>query len=230
MRRERLSALGQLTATVAHELRNPLSAIRNTAFAMKESTMSAGLDLERPLGRIDRSIARCDRIIGDLLDFTCTRALRPSRTIADEWLGEVLDEQPVPPGVSIERRFGAPYHAVAIDTELMRRAVINLIENAVQALSVSDAPERRIVVTTRAAGRSYEFIVDDTGPGIPAEILPKVFEPLFSTKSFGTGLGLPAVKQIVDQHAGTVAIASDPGHGTRVTVALPGDSGREIAA
>jgi len=230
VRKERLSALGQLTATVAHELRNPLSAIRNTLFAMKEKTGSAGLDFDRPLGRIDRSISRCDRIIDDLLDFTRARSLRLSRVAADAWLGELLDEQSVPTEIKLVRRFDAADCVVALDTDLMHQAVINLIENAAQALAEPLGRDRLILVGTRAVSDFYEVTIEDTGIGIAADILPKVFEPLFSTKSFGTGLGLPTVKQILDQHSGVITIASDAGRGTRVTLRLPREAGQEIAA
>lgn len=222
VRKERLSALGQLTATVAHELRNPLSSIRNTVFAFKESTKTAAPQFERSIARIERSLVRCDRIISDLLDFTRAREPELSTATADDWLGEVLDELQVPSDVEIVRRFSAPQCKVRFDKERMRRVVVNLIENAAQALAES-APSgrgRSIVVATRAT-TDYELCVEDTGPGIAPDILPKVFEPLFTTKSFGTGLGLATVKQIVEQHAGTVTIESEIGRGTRVTIRLP---------
>ncbi|MGH7033099.1 MAG: sensor histidine kinase, partial [Stellaceae bacterium] len=104
----------------------------------------------------------------------------------------------------------------------MRQVVINLIENAAQAMGSADKPANngRIVVTTAARLNVFEMVIADNGPGIPAENLAKVFEPLFSTKSFGTGLGLPVVKQIIEQHGGSIAIASEPGKGTRVTIKL----------
>jgi signal transduction histidine kinase len=218
VRKERLSALGQLTATMAHELRNPLSAIRNTLFAVKETAAGSGVDLERPISRVERSVARCDRIINDLLDYTRVKELHLAKLAPDPWIEEVLSEQRLPAGVELERRFDADC-LVAIDPERMRRVLINLIDNAAQAMP-DDARERRITVMTARSGDSFELVVADTGGGIAAEVLPKVFEPLFSTKSFGTGLGLPMVKQIVEQHGGTITIASESGNGTRVTVRL----------
>ena len=91
--------------------------------------------------------------------------------------------------------------------------------------------ERKITVSTAHVGARFELAIEDTGSGIPSDVLPKVFEPLFSTKSFGTGLGLPMVKQIVEQHGGTIAISSEPGKGTRVTVRLQtARQNEEIAA
>ena len=218
LRKERLSALGQLTATMAHELRNPLSAIRNTLFAVKETVAAKDVSLDRPLGRIERSVERCDRIISDLLDYTRIKALHRSAVAPDAWLDELLSEQRLPAGIVLERNFAADC-TVEIDAEQMRRVVINLVENAAQAIP-DTAQERRITVRTALVGDSFEIAVEDTGSGIPSDILPKVFEPLFSTKSFGTGLGLPVVKQIIEQHGGSIAIASEPGKGTRVTIQL----------
>jgi PAS domain S-box-containing protein len=228
VRREKLSTLGQLTATVAHELRNPLSAIRNTVFTLRESVAQSGLDLDRPLGRVDRNIQRCDRIISDLLDFTRVPELRCAPVDADQWLDEILAEQQLPDGVGLKRDFGASGAYVQFDTERLRCVVVNLVDNAAQAMA-----ERRggaITVRSCLAGEHYVLAIEDVGTGIPADILPKVFEPLFSTKSFGTGLGLPTVKQIVEQHGGTVEIASESGKGTRVVVRLPGVVEKELAA
>ena len=222
LKKERLSALGQLTATVAHELRNPLSSIRNTLYALREMAAGKDLPIERPMGRIERSIARCDEIIADLLEYARTRELKCTRLPLDAWLQEVLDEQRIPESVALERALAAPGAVVEIDADRFRRVIINLLDNAVQAVAETGeaACGRRIRVSTQA-GDPAEILIEDTGPGIAAENLARVFEPFFSTKAFGTGLGLPTVKQIVEQHNGTIAIASEPGKGTSVAIRLP---------
>ncbi len=230
VRREKLSTLGQLTATVAHELRNPLSAIRNTVFAVKETLTGSGLNLDRPLSRVERNITRCDRIIADLLDFTRMPELNCAPLDVDTWLEEVLNDQRLPDGVILRREFGAGGPLVSFDPERMRRVIVNLVENAAQAMVDQDGRERAITVRTRVNADMLEVAVEDTGPGIARDILGKVFEPLFSTKSFGTGLGLPTVRQIVEQHGGTVTIASEVGHGTKVAIRLPMFIDKEMAA
>jgi signal transduction histidine kinase len=231
IRKERLSALGHLTATVAHELRNPLSAIRNAAYVLRDLIGGSGV-LERPVARIERNVARCERIIADLLDFTRIRDLQRTSIAADEWLGGVLDDQKLPDGVTLVRQLAAAGRQVEFDGERMRQVVINLVENAAQALAEPEGEggDRRIIVATRATDEFFEIAVRDTGPGVPAQILAKVFEPLFTTKTSGTGLGLPTVKQIVEQHGGAVTMTSELGTGTLVTVRLRCVTAKEVAA
>jgi signal transduction histidine kinase len=231
IRKERLSAVGKLTATVAHELRNPLSAIRNAAYVLREMVGGAGA-LERPIARIERSIARCDRIVGDLLSFTRVKELQRAPVRAGAWIEEVLGEQKLPEGVELVHKLTASDREIDLDSDRMRQVLINLIDNAAQAMheSAGHNGERRITVASRETDAYLEIVVEDTGPGISSEILSKVFEPLFSTKPAGTGLGLPTVKQIVEQHGGTVEIASELGKGTCVAVRLPHRAPATIAA
>ncbi len=231
LKKERLSTLGQLTATVAHELRNPLSAIRNTLPVMREMTAGKGVELDRPMSRIERSIVRCDHLVSGLLEYTRPCVLSFDPMYLDAWLGEVLDEQRIPDGIVLERDFCAPDCVVNIDAERFRRVIINLIDNAAQAIEHDQAtkPTRKITVATRASDQ-VEIVVKDTGAGIAPDVLPKIFEPLFSTKNFGTGLGLPTVKQLVEQHGGAITIDSELGRGATVSVVLPLFSQKKVAA
>jgi signal transduction histidine kinase len=231
VRTERLSALGQLTATVAHELRNPLSAIRNTYYVMKEAAGRKETNFDRQLERMERSIGRCDRIISDLLDYSRLRTLNLSPVVFDQWLDDVLGDQQLPSGVALIKQFGALGATIGIDVDRMRQVVNNLVENAAQAMHGLESMQScQIVVSTAATADAFTMTVTDTGPGIPAGLMGKVFEPLFSTKSFGTGLGLPVVRQIVEQHGGNVTITSDEGKGVRVAIRLPRRAVTELAA
>jgi len=230
--KERLSTLGQLTATVAHELRNPLSAIRNTLPVIQEMTLNKGVVLDRPVARIERSIARCDQLVTGLLDYTRPAVLNCKPTDIDVWLNNMLDEQTIPAGISLERDFSAPSCVVNLDPDRFRRVIINLIDNAAQAIEQDQAraqARHTISVATRV-GTQLEITIADNGPGIAPDVLPRIFEPLFSTKNFGTGLGLPTVKQLVEQHRGTISIESQPGNGAVVRIALPFSSQQSLAA
>jgi signal transduction histidine kinase len=124
--------------------------------------------------------------------------------------------------MTIALKPGAGETKVALDRDRLQRVIINLVENAVQALAehaAASAP--RIVLRTRVLDAAVELQVEDNGPGIPPENLARVFEPLFTTKRMGTGLGLPTVKQIVEQHGGTIALESAAGAFTRAVIRLP---------
>jgi signal transduction histidine kinase len=227
---ERLSLLGRLTASVAHELRNPLSTIRNTVHAIGEAAAMKGLDIVRQMSRVHRTIDRCDGIIGDLLDYASARDTVPSPIQLDTWIEEVIKGQKVPKGITVECRPGAPRAVVSIDPDRLRSALVKVFENALEVLVETPAlAEQRVTVST-AIGDRFEIAITDTGPGIPPNILPRVFEPLFSTRSFGTGLGLATAKQIVENHNGDIVIARGPEGGTRVVIRLPIGTTKSAAA
>jgi len=222
---ERLAAIGQMAGTVSHELRNPLGVIRSSMTVIQSMTSGKQLGVERALERIDRNIQRCTKIIGELLDFTKPSELIREPVAVDSWLGTVLDEYAVHSAISIRRDLQSDCEAV-IDTHRFEQVIINLLENACQALTDGkwEPPavrERVITVRCEAAGPHVRIAVADTGPGIAPGVVPKIFEPLFTTKSFGTGLGLPTVRKVVEMHGGTIDVASVPDEGTTFTIWLP---------
>ena len=226
LRKERLATLGQLTATVSHELRNPLGVIRTSNFIVRDGLKGEVPRVKRALERIERNVIRCDRIIDEMLDFTRIRDLEPEATAINVWLGDLLDEQPLPEGVKLCKEFGALEASVSFDHDRFRRAVINVFENACQAIT-GKGDERAglgkgvLTVTTRKTDGRVEVVFEDSGPGIAPDVLPRIFEPLFSTKGFGVGLGLSVVKQIMEQHGGGIEVETEEGRGTRIVLRLP---------
>jgi PAS domain S-box-containing protein len=221
LRKERLSTLGKLTASVAHELRNPLSAIRNSLHVVRGLEAAPDAALDRQIARIERCVGRCDHIISDLIDYSYARKLTRRATRIDVWLAAFLDDWACPDGIVLDRRLGAPGALVRLDLGRFHSAIAHLVDNAVQAMDEAPAgAERRLTIETHAA-EAVRVVITDTGRGIPPEVMPQVFEPLFSTKSFGTGLGLPTVKQIVELHEGAIEISSAPGRGTTIALRLP---------
>ncbi|MCZ6780030.1 MAG: PAS domain S-box protein, partial [Nitrospirae bacterium] len=226
LQNERLATLGQLTATVSHELRNPLGVIRTSAFTLRGKLTGGEPRAERTLDRIERNVVRCDRIIDELLDFTRISQLEPKPTSLEAWLEETLNEQTLPSGVALRLAFDRPDMAVSLDHDRFRRAIINVFDNACQAmigdgLEDADSDEHILTVRTQESDGRIEVIFEDTGPGIPPDVYQKIFEPLYSTKGFGMGLGLPVVKQIMEQHGGGIEIDSEEGRGTKVCLWLP---------
>ncbi len=231
----RRATLDRLTATVSHELRNPLSAIRNTIYTIGEAARAAALPIERPLDRVSRSIERCENIIAQLVEYSQIREPQRSAVTVDAWLAAVLDEKRIADGIALIRDFGVGAQPVSLDADLLRRVIVHLIDNAVQAIEAArgDAPDGRpyrILVRSRRVRDRLEIEIGDNGPGIAPEVLPLIFEPLFSTKGFGVGLGLPLVKQILDHHGGGIEVLSEPGRGTRAIFWLPGAEEGVIAA
>jgi signal transduction histidine kinase len=216
---ERLSTFGKLTATVSHELRNPMAAIRNSLFLIKES---AG-NREKVLANIDRaerSIARCDSIIGDLLEYTRKRDVDLQPVRLQHLVAKILDEQTLPVEIRVVTDLRGNDAKVMADPERFRRVVINLIQNAAEAIKASKG-FGEVKVQTGLIGDQAFLEISDDGPGIAEDALAKIFEPLFTTKSFGAGLGLPTAKQLVEQHYGRLTVNSKPGVGASFRVTLP---------
>jgi signal transduction histidine kinase len=225
LRQERLATLGKLTATVSHEIRNPLATIRTSIFTIDRKTRDKGLGVERALERIERNITRCDDIIGELLDYTRMSEPNLRSVMFDDWLSQFLDEQTLPQDIQLVREFTAEIK-VSLDLTRFQRVLINLLDNACQAMleyvhQGVDQSALILRIQTAVVDGQVQLSISDTGPGIPPDVLPHIFEPLYSTKGFGVGLGLPIVKEIIQQHNGDIEITSEAGQGTRVILRLP---------
>jgi PAS domain S-box-containing protein len=225
VRQERLSALGQLTATVVHEIRNPLGTVRTAVFSVGDAIERDEMHrVERALRLAERNIVRCDAIITELLDFTRDQVLQKSPTQIDTWLDrlldEMLDQHTIPESITLVRELHTDAE-IMIDSERLRRVIINVVNNAVDAMREKEPfEENQLKVSTHVDDR-LEIAISDTGCGIPNGILDRLFEPLFSTKSFGIGLGLTIVKSIMEQHGGGIEINSQRDMGTAVVLWLP---------
>ena len=226
IKKSRLATLGQLTATVSHELRNPLGAMRTSAYVLSKSLPDGNEPALKAMARIDRGITRCDRIIDELLDFTRATEIELEAIMVDNWLTAVLPDISLPGGVKLETDFRLGTLAAMMDSGRMRRAIINIVENACQAITGQLGPDAAtgegvVTVSTGKVNGDIEIRIVDNGPGIPADIRERIFEPLFSTKNFGVGLGLPTVRQILEQHGGAITVESAPGVGTLFQLTFP---------
>lgn len=235
----KMEQLGQLTATVAHEIRNPLGSVRTSAFLISRKIDVKAVGIAVQLDRINKGVDRCDNIITQLLDFSRTKHIVTHPSKLDDWLETVVRDEgeAIPKDVAIECHLGLGDLEVSFDQARMRRAIINLMNNAAEAMgSHSDnvmMPEGHaplIRIETLLAEETAKIIISDNGPGMTPEILAKIKEPLFTTKNFGTGLGIPAVEQIVMQHNGTLTISSEVGKGASFTISIPVLQSRSDAA
>jgi len=230
VRRGRLSQLGQLTATVAHELRNPLGAVRTSAFFLERKLKDRELGIEPQLQRINSGITRCDSIITQLLDFARSKALDLDTVDFDSWLEQLLGEeaQRLPAAVSVTFEPGLAGRTATIDPLRMSRVIINLLNNAAEAMvghgndpAKAATENPAIAISTAITARGFEVAVRDNGPGMSEQVKARILEPLFTTKSFGTGLGLPAVEKILQEHGGGLEFASQPGEGATFVAWFP---------
>ena len=229
LKRERLAVLGQLTATVSHELRNPLGVIRSSAFYLARKLSDAGEKTAKHLARIDEQVSICDAIVSDLLEYTRGRHSEKVTGEINPWLRQLLEDFTGLPNTRIVQRLAPDVPELSFDREKIRRVVVNLVTNAVQAVTAKEEqatseglvyhPEIR--VSTERGEDCVHIRFEDNGIGMGAETAQRAFEPLFTTRPRGTGLGLAIVEKIVGEHGGTVSLDSHPEQGTRVLVTLP---------
>jgi len=220
IRADRLAAMGELTAGVAHEVRNPLGIIR-ASVQLLEDPSSGPVRVHEAATIIKQEIDRLDRVIKALLDFG-----RPSRpTLMSTDIAAVLADVVLftrrfasQSNVEIQEHYAPGVPEVMADPDQLKQVFVNLVSNAVQAMEETGGI---IVVATQSQNGFVSVSVTDDGPGIPSEALLKVFDPFYSTRDEGTGLGLTMVHRIIDEHNGHIEVASEPGTGTRFTVSLP---------
>jgi signal transduction histidine kinase len=214
---ERLAALGQMAATVGHELRNPLGVLTNSLYLIRRATTATADErLHRQLDTADREVGAATQIVSDQLEFSRPRAANPISVDLKELLSEAVSVAPPPTGIHVEQLDdGAP--PVVADRDQIRQVILNLLTNAYEAM-----PEGGLVTLgSRKAGDSVEIFVVDVGTGMDEATRAQVFEPFFSKKIKGTGLGLAVSKRIAEAHGGTLNITSEEGRGTTAVLALP---------
>ncbi|OJT19446.1 hypothetical protein BO221_34225 [Archangium sp. Cb G35] len=224
--RERMAALGELSASVAHEVRNPLGVIANSVAAlsrMVEPTHGTSWEL---LGVMGEEVARLDHLINGLLDFARPQVPRllpqPLGPVVDGALEAASRTQPHATRVQVTRDMEAALPDAPLDAQLLHLALSNLFTNALQAMPQGGTLHIGLgQVPARGGVPQAHVSITDSGPGIPPEVMARLFEPFYTTKASGTGLGLAIVQRIVEAHHGSVEVHSTPGQGTTFIVLLP---------
>lgn len=230
---ERDATMNKLIAKISHELRNPLNAL-NTSLYVIRSKVGDDPRLEKPFARSERTIKRCVRILSDLYDYSMTRDPEVRPTDVGEWSQQQVAQLRLPENVALEFTNLTHETICEIDEKLLTKAIWKILNNAIHAVT-TDAPElveKRIYFTVRHHNDRIEFIVQDNGGGMTEEAARRAAEPLFSTRGFGVGLGIPFAEQSFLQHGGGLKLKTEEGRGTTVTLWLPDKSvaGKECAA
>lgn len=220
-RSERLAALGQLTAGLAHELRNPLGTIKASAEMLtKQSTRSRPEVMSEMAGYIGSEVDRMNTLVSNFLDFARPLQLRPVTAKLAAVIDDVSRQQAElarAREVTVLISIDDPALSFTFDPDLLKLAISNLVQNAIQA----SGPGQQVEIRAAARAENVMIFVTDHGEGIQPQHLENIFNPFFTTKPDGVGLGLAIVAKIVDEHEGRINVFSEPGAGTRFELMLP---------
>jgi len=224
LRSERLATIGEVAASVGHDLRNPLQVILYECFALEAllETISRGNDsksesaVKQHLQRIREQINYMNKIVSDLQDYGRKITIKTIKVDLNNFVKNVLSTIKIPENVKVVVEV-PPEFTLDIDPEMMKRVFVNIITNAIQAMPEGGT----LTIYSGIEGDKKVVYFRDTGIGIPKENLDKIFQPLFTTKAKGTGLGLAVCKRIVEAHEGTIEVESEVGRGTVFRIKIP---------
>jgi len=221
---EHLAYVGTLTGGLAHEIRNPLSTLRLNVGLLREDLDRSGRPVESRLARrldtLQQEAGRLQQILDDFLKLAGKHEVRLQPQTLNPIVEELVDfyaDRLQASNVQVRTSLADGLPPVAADADRLRQALANLLLNAEAAMP--DGGE--LMVATEGDRRGVHLHVTDTGSGIAREDLDRIFQPYYSTRADGTGLGLPAVRRIVTEHKGTLEVHSEVGRGTRFTIHLP---------
>ena len=234
LRQERLAIMGQLVGGVAHELRNPLAAIKAVAYVLKTACSNFSAEENKALEILEKEVDMAEQIIANLLDFAQPKAPTFTQVNINEVIRAALLRVSVPIDVEVVTQLDETLPLVQADPNQLNIILVNLMSNAIQAMFKGG----RLMLTSslvkngdKANGGPWVTIaIADTGAGIPPENLEKIFEPLFTTRTKGIGLGLPLSKTLVEKQGGSIEVTSQPGQGTTFTIRLCAAAPQRAAA
>ncbi len=239
---ERAAEIGAMTGGLAHEIKNPLSTIGLNAQLLGEALDELPIEpdekgrLSRRLAALRREVERLRGILTDFLQFAGEVRVEPRPADLNQLVEELADfflAQAESQGVRLRTELAPGPVMALMDVAQVKQALLNLMLNAVQAMAEAargspgdaGAPRELILRTARAADQDKRRIVElhviDTGPGIDPAQLPRLFQPYFTTKSGGTGLGLPTARRLIEAHDGRIDVHTEPGKGSDFVIVLP---------
>lgn len=232
VRTEKLAAAGRLAAAIAHEVNNPLAAATNLLYIIKGDG-SLSRSGRQYVEMAEQELARLGRIARRTLGFY-RESTSPSKVDLASVLDDVLEmyARNLPAGIKVTKHYRSGPPAEVVEGEI-RQVLGNILVNAVQAMGDNGTIDLKVEPVLRPNGKGWLIVVKDTGPGIPDGDLRSLFEPFFTRKGAGTGLGLWIARQIIERHGGSIAVESRTGseeHGTVVTIFLPLEQERAQAA
>jgi PAS domain S-box-containing protein len=217
VRQEKLAVLGQLAGGVGHELRNPLAVINNAVYYLKLVQPDAEEKVKSYHSMIEKETHTAEKIITDLLDFARIKSVDREPVAVSELVRRVLERFPAPETVAVKLKIPASLPPVFADPRQMEQVLGNLVVNACQAMKDGG----KLTISAAKKGGNIAIAVKDTGVGIPPENMEKLFEPLFTTKTKGIGLGLAVSRKLAEANGGRIEVQSEPGAGSTFTLLIP---------
>jgi signal transduction histidine kinase len=221
VRKERLATLGQLSSSVGHELRNPLGVMTNAVYYLQHTLPDAKPKVREYLQILDTQIRLSEKIVADLLDFARVRSPETARVAVSDLVDDQLERVDVPDAVRVERDLPGDLPAVAVDPIQVGQVILNVLTNGVQAMTPRGGGV--LGIRARADQGLVRLTVYDTGPGVPPEHREQVFEPLFTTKARGIGLGLSVSRSLIRANGGDLVLLDGAREGAAFEVLLPAE-------
>ena len=218
LRKEKLSVMGELAGSVGHELRNPLSVINSAAYYLKMIQPVASEETKYNLDIIEQEVLIAEKVINNLLDFGRTIVADSEVVSVSKLISQTLNRVTVPASIKVILDVPDDLAKVSVDPLQATQIFGNLILNACQAMN---APGGKLTISAVLQGNMIEVDINDNGIGISQENMQKIFDPLFTTKVRGVGLGLPLSKKLIVANGGCIKVLSEAGKGTTFTVCLP---------
>jgi len=218
IRKERLAAIGEFTGGIVHDLRHPLSVIANVVYLLNSTITDPDEETVEYLAMLTEEVNHAKNIITNLLEFARTGEAKPTSAPIDKLVEMVFEKHPPPDGVITEINLSDDLPPVYIDLGHIKQVLTNLIENGYDAMAEGG---KLSVNGKRYKGNRIQITIRDTGTGIPPENLEKIFEPLFTTKQKGIGLGLAITKTLVEANDGRIEVESENNVGTTFRIFLP---------
>jgi len=218
IRKEKLALLGQLSGGVGHELRNPLGVISNAIYYLQMTLSDADATTKEYLGMISSEVNTAEKIVSDLLDFSRSKPAEREEKAVVELVTEVLEKLPALPTVAVTTEIAPDLPPVFVDSRQIGQVLGNLVSNAYQAMPKGG----KLTISAQAEkDNMVALAVTETGVGISKANMKKIFEPLFTTRARGIGLGLAVSKNFVVVNGGSIKVESEEGKGSTFTVILP---------
>ena len=222
LRQERLAALGQLAGSIAHELRNPLAVISNATTYLSMIQPEANEKVREYIEIIQSETRTSDKIISDLMDYARLQTVERKPSEISEIIRNALARNPTPEHIKVSIQMPSGLPPVLVNATQIEQVIGNLLTNAYQAMPTAGDLILTVEVSRDAAEEDWmKITLKDNGEGITQEDMEKIFEPLFTTKVKGIGLGLAVSKKIIDANHGRIEVESLPGQGSTFSLYLP---------